>query len=68
MDSARISQAMDRIDRALARIETQAALSSHRGPASDAEEGDLARRHEALKASVQTSLSELDSLIEGLEK
>ena len=68
MDSVRISQAMDRIDRALARIETQAALSGHRGPAGGAETGDLARRHEALKASVETTLSELDALIEGMEK
>ncbi|QPD00397.1 hypothetical protein IRL76_04595 [Qipengyuania soli] len=64
MSSARISQAIDRIDRALARIETQAALGRREGTGED----DLAIRHEALKASVRTSLGELDTLIERLEK
>ena len=53
MTSQRIQSAMDRIDRALARIETQAALASH-------------SRHEALRESVTTTISQLDALIEGL--
>lgn len=68
MDSARISQAMDRIDRALARIETQAALGRNRVPALTGEDAMLAHKHEALKETVRTALSELDTLIERLEK
>ena len=59
---------MDRIDRALARIETQAALGGHREPTGEDQNGDLARRHEALRASVQTSLAELDTLIGRMER
>ena len=68
MSSARITAAMDRIDRALARIETQAALAGH-GPASAAVgDSDLAARHEALRDAVSGSLAELDTLIAGLER
>ena len=63
MSDVRINQAFDRIEKALARIETQAALSSHAKPSQD-----LARRHEALRQSVTASLAELDTLIEGMEQ
>ncbi|QZD89884.1 hypothetical protein K3148_00240 [Qipengyuania aurantiaca] len=59
MSAQRISTAVDRIERALARIEAQAATP--RG------NGEGAAKHEALKARVAASLSELDALIEGLE-
>ena len=66
MTSQRIQSAMDRIDRALARIETQAALASH-SPALDAPtNAELVARHEALRESVTTTISQLDALIEGL--
>lgn len=72
MSAERITQAMDRIDRALSRIETQAALSRHSSNAApendDAGDCDLAQRHEALRKQVQSSLAELDTLIESLEK
>ena len=68
MDSARISQAMDRIDRALVRIETQAALGGHGKDAGGDPNGNLAQRHEALKTSIQGTLAELDTLIERLER
>ena len=68
MESARISQAMDRIDRALARIETQAALGRQRVPALMDEDPQLAQKHEALKETVRTTLGELDTLIERLER
>lgn len=59
---------MDRIDRALARIETQAALGGHGKAAGGDANGDLSRRHEALKTSIQGTLAELDTLIERLER
>ena len=68
MSSDRIQNAFDRIDRALARIETQAALASHATPADGAPDAGLAARHEALRDSVSASIAELDALIEGLEK
>ena len=72
MSAERITQAMDRIDRALSRIETQAALARHSGKASpdndDAGDSNLAKRHEALRQQVESSLAELDTLIESLEK
>ncbi|EDL48014.1 hypothetical protein [Erythrobacter sp. SD-21] len=60
MSEQRISGAVDRIERALARIEAQAAHPR----------GDTAAsaRHDALKARVAASLSELDTLIESLEQ
>ncbi|WP_370188590.1 hypothetical protein [Qipengyuania sp.] len=66
MSSERIQKAVDRIDRALARIETQAALASHGGTAGEAGNAALVARHEALRESVTASLAELDTLIEGL--
>ncbi|MBA4765610.1 hypothetical protein [Qipengyuania huizhouensis] len=60
MSEQRISGAIDRIERALARIEAQA---SQQGG-----DGEIAARHEALKARVSASLSQLDDLIESLEK
>ena len=72
MSAERITHAMDRIDRALSRIETQAALSRHSANASpdndDAGDSELAQRHEALRKKVESSLTELDTLIESLEK
>ena len=63
MSEARITSAIDRIEKALARIETQAALG--RSGSGDAA---LARKHEALRESVSASLAELDTLIERLER
>ena len=68
MSSERIKIAMDRIDRALARIETQAALASHAPGTGTSGNAALAARHEALRERVEASLSELDALIEGLER
>ena len=60
MSAQRISTAIDRIERALTRIEMQA----------DAPRGDAATQatHDALKSRVAASLSELDQLIESLER
>ena len=63
MSEARITTAIDRIEKALARIETQAALS--RSPSASAA---LAQKHEALREQVTASLAELDTLIAGLER
>ena len=60
MSAQRISVAVDRIERALARIEAQA--GQPRG------DGEAADRYEALKSRVAASLTELDELIESLEK
>ena len=64
MSETRINNAVDRIEKALARIETQAALSRHSG----SDDSELAARHEALRERVSASLVELDTLIGGLEK
>ena len=68
MSSDRIKIAMDRIDRALARIETQAALASHSNDVGPARDADLAARHAQLRDKVSASIAELDILIEGLER
>ncbi|MBX7540336.1 hypothetical protein [Qipengyuania sphaerica] len=60
MSQQRISGAIDRIERALTRIEAQAG-----NPCGD---GEAAAKHEALKSRVVASLSQLDMLIESLEK
>ena len=60
MSAQRISTAIDRIERALTRIEMQA----------DAPRRDTSSQaaHDALKSRVAASLSELDRLIESLER
>lgn len=63
MSEARIASAVDRIEKALACIETQAALSRHSGPGSA-----LAQKHENLREQVSESLAELDNLIAGLDR
>ncbi len=68
MSQQRIAQAMERIERALGRIETQAALARHSDTGQDSEDSNLAARHEALRTSVEASLAELDGLIERLEQ
>tara|TARA_B100001179_G_scaffold90605_1_gene64210 strand:+ start:2088 stop:2270 length:183 start_codon:yes stop_codon:yes gene_type:complete len=60
MSEQRINGAIDRIERALIRIEVQA------GRARGSQE--LAENHERLKSRVAASLAQLDGLIEGLEK
>lgn len=50
--------ALDRIEAALSRIEVAA-------PACVTRDGDLRRRHDALKASVAQSLAGLDGLLAG---
>ena len=55
-------QAIARIEAALTRLE---ALDQRAAPAPDA---DLFSRHEALRDSVGTTLTELDTLIGALEK
>ena len=67
MSAERIHIAMDRIDRALARIETQAALACHPSAPDGAGDDALAARHAALRDSVSASIAELDRLIGGLE-
>ena len=60
MSEQRITIAVDRIERALARIEAQAGR-----PRGD---GDAESKHSALKAKVSESLAQLDLLIESLEQ
>ena len=56
MDADRCTSALARISAAASRIEAAAKRAS-RG------DGDLARKHEALKAAVQDTLAELDDII-----
>ena len=63
MSEARILSAIDRIEKALARIETQAALSGGSGSS-----GDLAEKHDTLRRQVTASLAELDTLIGEMER
>lgn len=64
MSETRIHGALERLEKALARIETQAALPRS-APADDSR---LAEAHEALKSRVASNLRELDTLIERLEQ
>lgn len=64
MSETRIHGALDRIEKALARLETQAALPRQTGGG----DSELAQRHEALKTRVAGNLAELDKLIGSLER
>ncbi|MBX7495909.1 hypothetical protein K3172_08590 [Qipengyuania sp. 6B39] len=68
MTADRISQAMERIDKALARIETQAALPPQTAAPRQDDSGELASEHARLRESIAASIAELDSLIERLEQ
>lgn len=68
----RAERALARIEHAFARAETAARQISAAQPvalhsSNSAVDDDLARRHEDLRASVSSSLSELDALIGTLE-
>ena len=65
MTTERIGNALDRIDRALARIETQALARSAPKPGGTAN-AELVARHEALRERISDSIAQLDSLIEGV--
>ncbi|MBX7502533.1 hypothetical protein [Qipengyuania mesophila] len=67
MSSERIQNAIDRIDRALARIETQAALATHAQQTGGSNNAQLVARHEALREKVSSSIAQLDALIEGFD-
>ena len=64
MSEARIHGALERIEKALARIETQAALARTAART----DSELAKRHEALKSRVADNLAELDKLIVWLKQ
>ncbi|WP_306088959.1 hypothetical protein [Qipengyuania flava] len=66
MTTERIGNALDRIDRALARIETQAALARSAPKLGGTANAELVARHEALRERVSDSIAQLESLIEGL--
>lgn len=68
MSTQRLQNALSRIEQALARIETQAALSAHATPGQGSPDPNLAARHEALRERVSASIAELDLLLEGIEK
>ena len=64
MEASRASQAVSRIEAALARIERAA----EQAPASTASDSDLALRHRRLEDTVRKQLGELDTLIARLEQ
>lgn len=59
MDEASISQALDRIEAALARVEA----ASHEAVRAQRDHTALGQRHQRLRATVSQSLSELDALL-----
>ena len=68
MDGERIDQAIHRIEAALARINAAAENLRSGLPASDNPElAELTSKHEALRAEVSSTLSDLDRLIEQVE-
>jgi hypothetical protein len=62
MEGTSPESALARIDAALARLE---AVASRPATASESTDGDLAARHQRLRAAVSRSLSQLDGLIAG---
>lgn len=64
MERQRVEQALARIEAAAARIE---AAASNRGLTADAGDPLLASKHAQLRASVGSTLKELDVLIGSLE-
>ena len=69
MSTERLTSAMERIDRALARIETQAALAGSvpNGEAAAAAHAKLVAEHEKLRGDVGACLADLDAVIAEIE-
>lgn len=63
MTDARAAQAIDRIERALARIES----AGRGGSDSDAELDALREKHRTLRETVEGAVSQIDRLIAGRE-
>ena len=57
MSEARINNAVDRIEKALARVETQVALARHSG----GDDSALLAKHDALRASVASRTSIIEA-------
>jgi hypothetical protein len=62
MDGSSTESALARIDAALARIEAAASRPRDAGASSD---GELAAKHDRLRAAVAQSLRQIDGLIAG---
>ena len=66
MGQERMSQALGRIERAIARIEAAAAGATAQPPSGDAAEVEALREaHEALRGKVQGAIAQIDRLLEG---
>ena len=65
MGQDRVSQALGRIERAIARIEAAGSNGSRQPPAADNSELDgLKEAHEALRGKVQGAIAQIDRLLE----
>jgi hypothetical protein len=65
MGQERVSQALGRIERAIARIEAAGSGGGGQGPAADSAEVDgLREAHEALRGKVQSAIAQIDRLLE----
>jgi hypothetical protein len=62
MSSERAVLAMERIERAIARLET-AASSSRRGGSGDGELQELRQAHQALRGQVEGAIAQIDRLL-----
>ena len=65
MTQQRLEQTIQRIERALARIAAAADASATGAPQAD---GDLAKRHDAMRSKVRAQLDRLDTVIGELEQ
>ena len=65
MESTATDPLWERIEAALARIETAIEAAPAREPASDERLDDLTRRHALLRDAATTSLTMIDALIAG---
>ena len=68
MEEERIDHAIQRIEAALARINAASDKVCASAPSvSDPRTSELAEKHDALRAEVAATLSELDQLIDGID-
>ena len=64
MGQERASAALERIERALARIEAAASASASPSTVSDPQEPALRQAHAALRGKVEAAIAQIDRLLE----
>ncbi len=68
MPDIRAMEAIDRLERALSRVEAAAASQSQPEPRDDSELIELRQVHQSLRSKVEGAISQIDRMLEASER